>query len=230
MSSADQRGWGPGWPTDNRGKCVWVNAGGIKLFVRKEVAPIFAGFCDEVVARGYPLGQVADDWGYANRPIRGTQTASNHSWGLAIDLNSTNNPMGDHLVTDMPMWMVTLAYDKYGLSWGGNYKKRPDAMHYEFLGTPAEAAMIVARLQDPAPTPTPTPTPQENDDMKPQRIYNLSGPAGTHAHLVQDGGIEAHWLDQKGVDTWLSWGAVDNRDRPYDASLFFVLDGPLKTP
>lgn len=132
-----------------------VDAGGIHLLVRREVAPIFKSFCDEIVAKGYSLDGVADDWGFACREIRNLtpKRASNHSWGLAVDLNATTNAQfSTH--GDMPQWVVNLAWEKYRLSWGGNYKTRPDPMHFEFLGTPAEAAMIVASL-----------TSQGDDDM-----------------------------------------------------------------
>lgn len=139
---------------------------GVRLVVHKRVAPIFKAFCDEIDARGYDLDAVADDWGYANRPIRGSSSPSNHSWGLAIDLNATKNPMSATLKTDIPSWVIELAEQKYGLSWGGRYRTRPDAMHFEFLGTPADADRIVARLAaiDPPPPPAP-PDDEEIIDM-----------------------------------------------------------------
>jgi hypothetical protein len=146
MADAQARGWGPGWPDCQGSKMVTIHAGGIKLSVRREVAPIFKGFCDELVQRGYPLGAVADDWGFACRQIRGSDKASNHSWGLAVDLNSTENPMGSKLVTDFPAWAVEMGEKKYGLHWGGRYKSRPDAMHWEWLGTPDEAKWLVGAL------------------------------------------------------------------------------------
>jgi hypothetical protein len=145
--SADRRGWGPGYPVDRRHDMVTVTvANAVRLVVHKRVAPIFKAFCDEIDAHGYDLDGVADDWGYANRPIRGSRKPSNHSWGLAVDLNATKNPMAATLKTDIPAWVVELAENKYGLSWGGRYRTRPDAMHFEFLGTPADADRVIARL------------------------------------------------------------------------------------
>jgi hypothetical protein len=105
-STAADRGWGPGWPTDNRRKCGWAVGGGVRLLVRAEIVELVSILLEQTVRGGYQLDAVADDWGYASRPIRGTSTPSNHSWGLAIDLNATSNPMGSTLVTDMPAWMV----------------------------------------------------------------------------------------------------------------------------
>lgn len=163
MATAEARGWGSGWPDCQRDRCVWITAGGIRLLVRVEVAPIFKGFCDELVQRGYPLGNVADDWGFACRAVRGTDDVpSNHSWGLAIDLNATTNPMGSTLRTDFPAWAVELGEKKYGLRWGGRYASRPDAMHWEWMGTPAEAEWLVAALAAlPSDQQPPEPAPQE---------------------------------------------------------------------
>src|SRR5215207_7471882 len=39
--------------------------------------------------------KIMDDWGYAERPIRGsTTTLSNHASGTALDLNATQHPLG----------------------------------------------------------------------------------------------------------------------------------------
>lgn len=176
--TAAARGWGTGWPDCQRDQCVWITAGGIRLLVRAEVAPIFKGFCDELVQRGYPLGDVADDWGFACRPIRGSDDEpSNHSWGLAVDLNSTANPMGSTR-TDFPAWAVELGETKYGLRWGGRYRSRPDPMHWEWMGTPDDAAWLVAALAA-LPADQQPPEPEENDmkHYKPEAGHpdNLGG-------------------------------------------------------
>lgn len=182
---------------------VTIKAGGISLLVREEVAPLFKGFCDELVQRGYPLADVADDWGFACRPIRGTENRpkekggpvpSNHSWGLAIDLNATKNPMGSELVTDLPPWAVRLGEEKYGLSWGGRYKSNPDAMHWGFLGTPEEARWLVASLAAlPASEQPPEPPLQETFSMK---LFAISdGPLRASVWLLRSDGTAEHVPD-----------------------------------
>ena len=159
MSAASARGWGnPGRPGSQAGHLyehdhiVTVTAAGIRLRVHHAIAPLVVGFCAGLAARGYALDKVADDWGYAHRDIRGRPgVLSNHSWGLAIDLNATKNPMtGDgHNHTDMPPWVPPLG-KSYGFSWGGDYKgSRRDPMHFEFLGTPADAAVLIAKHAKP---------------------------------------------------------------------------------
>lgn len=157
--SAASRGWGPGWPTNNASKMTTVRAGGTALSVRAELAPLVEWLVNETTARGYALrhGQC---WGFANRAIRGTNRPSNHSWGLAVDLNAPANPMSAQLVTDMPGWMVELWTSK-SFRWGGHYTGRKDAMHYEFMGTPDDARRLVAEATGgaaPAPQP-PQPAP-----------------------------------------------------------------------
>jgi hypothetical protein len=143
-ATSQARGWGPGWPTDNAGLMTVVRAGGIALSVRREIGPLVSWLIDETVRQGYGL-RVGECWGFANRPIRGTQRPSNHSWGLAVDLNSLTNPMGDRLVTDMPDHVVRLWTDR-NFRWGGAYSGRKDAMHFEFMGKPADAAARIAEL------------------------------------------------------------------------------------
>ncbi len=145
--AASDRGWGdPGSPGSVKGQqyrrdhIIEIRAGGIRLWVHRGVAHLFQGFINEIVARGYRVDDVADDWGYNHRYIRGQEAKkilSNHSWGLAIDLNAVTNPQGRVLRTDMPDWVVEAA-TRWGFYWGGNYKTTPDAMHFEFLGRPED--------------------------------------------------------------------------------------------
>lgn len=109
-------------------------------------APLFKGFLEEIVRKGYSLDEgILDDWSYAERNIRGSAKPSEHSRGCADDINAVHNPMGSTLRTDMPWWVPVVA-KQWGLHWGGLYSTRPDAMHFEWLGTIAEAqALLKAR-------------------------------------------------------------------------------------
>lgn len=161
MTAFDQ-GWGMPGTKSFVGKIVPIKAAGIYLRVNSETAPLWKAALDEIAAHGgYDFSAVADDWGFNVRPIRGyedewarTQNPkylSNHSWGNAVDLNSIKNPMTENprIHGDMPQWVVAI-FVKYGFLWGGNYKgKRKDYMHFEFVGTPAEARRRVANLRTP---------------------------------------------------------------------------------
>ena len=128
--------WGPGWPHCQSEKMVTAKGGGISVTVRSEIKALVECLLAETVRRGYKLDKAHDDWGYACRPITGSTTVpSNHSWGLAVDLNASRNPyVHGAIVTDMPRWLPSL-WGRYGFSWGGDYTSVKDAMHYEFLGS-----------------------------------------------------------------------------------------------
>lgn len=83
----------------------------------------------------YEINKVDDDWGYAHRKKRGGSSWSEHARGWAVDINSTRNPMGKRLVTDMPAWFVQI-WESEGWGWGGNWRSVKDAMH--FSKAPAE--------------------------------------------------------------------------------------------
>lgn len=93
---------------------------------------------------------------------------SNHAWGLAIDMNAGTNPIRSYagvdgqtacltpIQTDLPRWVIQAA-EKWGLYWGGYgwnsgceststqrsvvYRDPP---HFEFRGTPEQAASIAS--------------------------------------------------------------------------------------
>lgn len=52
---------------------------------------------------------------------------SQHAWGLAIDFNSRDNPLGARPVMDPD---VVAVFRRWGFSWGGDWR-RPDGMHFE---------------------------------------------------------------------------------------------------
>ncbi len=134
---ASSRGWGRGWPHCQESRMEVVSVGdGVQLRVRKEIASLVSRLCRETIEGGYHLHR-GQCWGFACRAIRGTSRPSNHSWGLAVDLNSLKNPMGPRLVTDMPDWLPAL-WKRNGFRWGGDYHGRKDAMHFEYMGTRAQ--------------------------------------------------------------------------------------------
>ncbi|WP_261199228.1 M15 family metallopeptidase [Laspinema olomoucense] len=63
------------------------------------------------------------------RMKRGKNEPSVHSWGLAIDVNAEEYPLGS---PKQQPEVITQAFKNQGLSWGGYWKSRKDPMHYEF--------------------------------------------------------------------------------------------------
>jgi hypothetical protein len=118
-------------------------------------------------ASGYAFRCTAGNGGWSC-PSGDPDDLSNHAWGLAIDMNASTNPIRSYvsvdgvtacmtpIVTDMPQWVVQTA-EKWGLYWGGygwnagcpsTTTERTvvsrDPPHFEFRGTPRQAAAIAA--------------------------------------------------------------------------------------
>ena len=135
-----------GWPANEDRKAIGIQSFAIpgtslKIACAKDVAPIFVAFCKEFNELVEPIdkGQL-DDWGYAFRMTRGSdKVLSNHSSGTAVDLNATKHPLGkSNTFTKDQINTIQLLLVKYGLSWGGNYKRRKDEMHFEIAMNKAQ--------------------------------------------------------------------------------------------
>jgi D-alanyl-D-alanine carboxypeptidase len=77
-----------------------------------------------------------DDWGWAARPVRGGSKPSNHASGTAMDLNATQHPMGvatgrTFSVKEINEIHKREAFYSGCVLWGGDWTRRPDAMHFE---------------------------------------------------------------------------------------------------
>jgi len=112
---------------------------------RREVGPLIGMLLDSTVALGYTVIQ-AETGAFACRAIRGSSTPSNHSWGLAIDINWNHNGFGTDSPHDIPGQVVAV-WKNYGFRWGGDYSGRKDWMHFEYMGTPGSAQADIARFR-----------------------------------------------------------------------------------
>ena len=120
-----------------------------KLRCAESVGPLLAAFAADFHELIEPIDEgTFDDWGYAFRMVRGsTDRLSCHSSGTAIDLNATKHPLGKagtFPAEKIPM-LRALA-KKYGLKWGGDFKSRPDDMHFEVEVSAAKAKALIASL------------------------------------------------------------------------------------
>jgi hypothetical protein len=143
-NNAKERGWGNGWPYCQSGKMKTVSGGGIRVTVREEVAEMVMHLLS-ATDKQYNL--IAGETGAYNcRPIAGTRTPSNHSWGLAVDINWNHNPYSYTFRSEIPPSVVKMWNDA-GWYWGGFYANRKDTMHFEYIGRPSDVAAHTARAK-----------------------------------------------------------------------------------
>lgn len=109
--------------------------GGAKFTVAASAADQFAGLINDLESAGYKIDPTTSG-GYNPRNIAGTNTPSQHSYGLAIDVNSARNPQGAKSESDIPPDLARALAAKYGLTWGGDWHgSTRDPMHFEVRGS-----------------------------------------------------------------------------------------------
>lgn len=140
------KGWGEGWPDCSPGRYqlkTVLSRNGAVLPVRANIAELVDILVEETERRGYVLVK-GWCWAFACRQIAGTDRPSFHSWGLAVDINAPTNPYNSLGAHDIPDWVFAL-WAAYGFGIGAWYTgARKDYMHFEFMGTPADAAAMTA--------------------------------------------------------------------------------------
>jgi hypothetical protein len=137
---------------------------------------------------------VQDDWGYAERPIRGSTTElSNHASGTAADYNATK-----HQLAATNSWSsaemakihahlkdyVDPATGKNVIRWGQDYSGRKDGMHFEIVGSAAAVARVYAKLTKATPPPAGD-TPAKDVTISTWSIRNGCGQEGNKAPAMR---------------------------------------------
>lgn len=188
--SAKHRGWGSGWPSCRSASMASVVGGGVRLTLRREVAPIVATLLNYAEkSLDYPV-RAGQTGGFACRSISGTDVASNHSWGLAVDINWQRNPMSRRFVCDLPPELIT-AFWKCGFYWGGWYSGgRYDPMHFEYIGSPGDVARHLAKARalagSPAGTKPPVkPPPADSQPVATKPPIKPAGPTVSLSGLIK---------------------------------------------
>lgn len=124
----------PGWLEDNIASTSVPLLGVVRC--HKAVLPQLTAAMDEVSRRG--LGGLIDpgDFGGCFSPRFLNRDAesglSHHAWGIALDLNVSENPFGANPALDP---RVVEILERWGFTWGGRWLL-PDGMHFEFLRWP----------------------------------------------------------------------------------------------
>lgn len=97
---------------------------------RVMVPQLFAAL-QEIEARGlvshFDPGQFAGCWVPRHIDWDPSKPLSMHAWGLAVDINAQDNPLGQTPVMDP---RIVGVFEKWGFEWGGRWA-RPDGMHFE---------------------------------------------------------------------------------------------------
>jgi uncharacterized protein YukE len=97
-----------------------------------------------------------DDWGYADRSVRGSEAVSNHASGTAVDMNATRHVLGarDTFTPAQVQEIHRILGEVDGVvRWGGDYTGRRDEMHFEIVGSQEEVARVADRLRQAQQTP-----------------------------------------------------------------------------
>lgn len=147
-------GW-PRHPNPARIRAFWyqVPRTKIRLRVTEDAAPLLIGAAKAWDRKVEPLHE-GWCWSYSYRQIMGSSSWSNHSSGTAIDLNAPRHPMGVPARKTMTFKQRREARriaKRFGLVWGGSWRSRPDAMHFEVAVSKAEAIALAKRLGLPEP-------------------------------------------------------------------------------
>lgn len=176
-------------------------------------------------------GGELDDWGYAERLIRGSTTElSNHASGTAADANATRHPLGTEPGATFNAAQIAtirsiVARTEGCVRWGGDYTGRKDPMHFEINAGEARCAAVLAKLTS---SNKPDPTMEEIMTMAlPQPLpratewQQLTFPVEVGA--LKDGGnssvVAAMWLtlvsawDGAGTTEYHVWISNDRGDR-----------------
>lgn len=124
----------PEWVRDNIRTAPVPILGRVRC--HRQVLPMLRAALAEVARRG--LADLLDpgDYGgcYSPRFINRDPTSalSHHAWGIAVDLNVTQNRLGAEPRMDR---RIVEILERWGFTWGGRWLV-PDGMHFEFLRFP----------------------------------------------------------------------------------------------
>jgi hypothetical protein len=189
---------------------------GVRLTVRNgpagdlllEVASLFDRLVQDIDA-----GPV-DDWGYAERPIRGSATISNHASGTAIDLNATRWALGSSPSVNLNGAQIDTVRRIVGATggvvrWGGDYTGRKDPMHFEINDnrTEADCARALDQLRSAFAFRTAASPSREEDPMA---IIPIRVDAAGRFHetaMVEAGGTSAYG-ERAAITIGSTWGST----------------------
>ncbi|PKL41623.1 MAG: hypothetical protein CVV41_17885 [Candidatus Riflebacteria bacterium HGW-Riflebacteria-1] len=90
------------------------------------IAPRLKAVFDEIKAQGLSNLINTNDGCFNNRNKRGGTSPSTHAWGIAIDINASQNPMGSSRMTSGQRQLAAI-FQRYGF-----YQLPNDPMHFQY--------------------------------------------------------------------------------------------------
>jgi hypothetical protein len=98
----------------------------INVTCNKQIADRMKAAFEEVKAKGLSDQIHSFDGSYNNRAKRGGSSKSTHAWGIAFDVNASENPMGSTKQTAGQRQLAAI-FEKYGF-----YQLPNDPMHFQY--------------------------------------------------------------------------------------------------
>jgi hypothetical protein len=103
---------------------------------RDLIAPLGAAF-QALIQSGHVAELLTWDGCFNIRNVRGKKSPSLHSWGIAIDMNAANNPLGLTREQIVSRGLKPFSegfidcFRRNGFDCGADWKTRPDFMHFQ---------------------------------------------------------------------------------------------------
>ena len=109
---------------------------GKSIYIHRDFQPVYEKFLLELINRELHREIKGNDQSFCVRYIRGGKDWSIHTWGMAVDLNPSDNPLGKTRIQAKAMGLTPFT-DEFqqcgrdcGLDCGIDFN-RPDGMHFQ---------------------------------------------------------------------------------------------------
>lgn len=125
-------------PTQLQMYLLWRNPGSVnshpvqRIYANKLMGPHLARALNSIVER--KLCSHVKGYGgcFQIRTIRERDAISTHSWGMAIDINPDENPLGVLSTEESMNPALVKCFTDAGFVWGGTFQ-RPDPQHFQWV-------------------------------------------------------------------------------------------------
>jgi hypothetical protein len=159
-----------GWPASRDASAIGIDtnvtAGGRKFpggVKSGDVSRIFRYLIEQFDRRVEELDLYSpgDEWGYYYRAnVNNPSSLSCHASGTAVDINATRHPNGRKgTFSRAQVAAIRQILDELQgvVRWGGDFSGVTDEMHFEIVGSAADAKRVANTLHNSSPLPAPSP-------------------------------------------------------------------------